>query len=362
MKNRIVNFSAGPATLPLCVLLQAQQDIINFRNSGMGIMEISHRSQEFMSLCDEIRQNMRQLLAIPKNYTILFLQGGASSQFFMVPMNLLKKGEKATYLNTGVWSGKAIQEARLFGDISIGFSSEKENFSRVPQQEELSIEGKAKYLYYTSNNTIFGTQYHYTPQVEVPLVCDMSSDIFSRPVDIEKYGIIFAGAQKNMGTAGVTIVIIREDLLEEAPKDLPTMLQYRVHAEKDSLFNTPPTFSIYIMGEVLQWIKNQGGITAIEQKNRNKAALLYQTIDASNGYYCGHAQKDSRSLMNVSFTLPSPVLEQAFLQQAQAAGLSGLKGHRLLGGCRASIYNAFPKEGVQKLVEFMQQFQQENPA
>ncbi len=362
MKNRIVNFSAGPAALPPFVLQQAQQDIINFKHSGMGIMEISHRSQDFIALGDEIRQNMRQILAIPKNYTILFLQGGASSQFFMIPMNLLKKGETATYLNTGVWSGKAIQEARRIGDISIGFSGEKENFSRVPQQKEFNIEDKAKYLYYTSNNTIFGTQYHYTPQAKVPLVCDMSSDIFSRPVDIEKYGIIFAGAQKNIGTAGVTVVIIREDLLEEAPKELPTMLQYRVHAKKDSLFNTPPTFSIYIMGEVLKWIKNQGGISTIEQKNQDKAALLYQTIDTSDGYYRGHAKKDSRSLMNVSFTLPSPALEQTFLQQAQAAGLSGLKGHRLLGGCRASIYNAFPKEGVQKLVEFMQQFQQENPA
>ncbi len=348
--------------LPFSVLQHAQQDSINFRNSGMGIMEISHRSQAFMSLCDEIRLHIRQLLNIPDNYTILFLQGGASSQFFMVPMNLLAPEERATYLNTGIWSQKAIKEAHIFGKIDIGFSSEKENFNRVPQPEEFTVTEGAQYLYYTSNNTIFGTQYHYTPETEAPLVCDMSSDIFSKTIDIEKYALIFAGAQKNMGTAGVILVIIREDLLNKAAENLPTMLKYRTHAEKDSLFNTPPTFSIYIMGKMLEWIKEQGGIPAIYQQNKEKAALLYQTIDNSSGYYRGHAEKGCRSQMNISFTLPSPSLEEKFLQQAQAAGLNGLKGHRLLGGCRASIYNAFPKEGVEKLTLFMQQFQQENPA
>lgn len=361
MNKRIFNFSAGPATLPPAVLQQAQQDIINFRDSGMGIMEISHRSQLFITICNEIIDDIRQLLAIPAAYRILFLQGGASSQFFMVPANLLAKGRKATYLNTGIWSNKAIKEARLYGDISVGFTSEQQKFNRVPLPGEFSVAADAEYLYYTSNNTISGTQFHYTPKADIPLICDMSSDILSRPIEIERYGLIFAGAQKNIGTAGVTLVIIREDLLDKAPENLPTMLQYRTHANSDSLFNTPPTFAIYIMGEMLKWIKNQGGVAAIQQANQEKAALLYRAIDQSDSYYRGHADRDSRSQMNVSFTLANPELEQKFLQQALAAGFSGLKGHRLLGGCRASIYNAFAREGVEKLIAFMQQFQQANP-
>lgn len=360
MKKRIFNFNAGPSTLPLSILEQTQDDIINFRESGMGIMEISHRSKDFVAVCDEAIQNLRDLMGIPQNYKILFLQGGASSQFFMVPMNLLGKGKKATYLNTGVWSKKAIKEAQLFGDITIGFTSEKSTFNRVPDTGEYSVAEKSEYLYYTSNNTIYGTQFHKAPAANVPLVCDMSSDILSRPVEVKKYGIIFAGAQKNLGPAGVTLVIIREDLIEKSTEDLPSMLKYKTHAEKDSMFNTPPCFSIYVVGEMLKWLKNKGGLTAVAQKNKEKADLIYQIIDDGN-YYRGHALKKSRSLMNVSFTLFTPELEAKFVKEAQAAGLTGLKGHRSVGGCRASIYNAFPKEGIVKLVEFMQDFQKNNP-
>lgn len=363
MKERIFNFSAGPATLPLPVLEQSQKDILNFRESGIGIMEISHRSKEFIAVYQEAVQNLRDLLSIPENYQVLFLQGGASSQFFMVPMNLLGTGQKrkATYLNTGTWAKKAIKEARLFGDIHVGFSSEDDTFNRVPSAGEIVVAEGSEYLYYTSNNTIYGTQFQQAPQVDIPLVCDMSSDILSRPVDVEKYGIIFAGAQKNLGPAGVTLVIIRDDLLAKSPQELPTMLKYSTHAEKDSMFNTPPSFAIYVVGEVLKWLKHQGGLSAIQQANREKAALLYQCIDKS-GYYRGHAAETSRSVMNISFTLPSAELEKQFIAEALTAGLSGLKGHRSIGGCRASIYNAFPRQGVEKLVTFMQEFQQRNPA
>jgi phosphoserine aminotransferase len=292
---------------------------------------------------------------------VLFLQGGASSQFFMIPMNLLGSGKNATYLNTGVWAKKAIKEAKLFGEINVAYSSEAQKFNRVPAQSEYTISPDSEYLYLVSNNTIYGTQFASFPDTDKMLVCDMSSDILSRPVDVSRFGLIFAGAQKNMGPAGVTIVIIREDLLERTPAGTPTMLCYKTHADNGSMFNTPPCFSIYVVGEVLKWLKKQGGVAGIEKINKDKAALLYAAIDATP-YYRGHAEPSSRSLMNVSFNLPTPELEAKFISEATKAGLNGLKGHRSIGGCRASIYNAFPREGVVKLIEFMREFEKNNPA
>ncbi|MEE4242303.1 MAG: phosphoserine transaminase, partial [Desulfopila sp.] len=340
MTKRIYNFSPGPAMLPLNVLEKASKDVINFDNSGIGICEISHRSKEFMAVAGRTEKLLRELLEIPDNYKVLFLQGGASSQFYMVPMNLLTEEKKATYLNTGTWSKKAIKEAQLFGNIDVAFSSESDNFNRIPQNNEYDVNPDSEYLYFVSNNTIFGTQFHSMPEKEIMLVSDMSSDILSRKIDVSKFGIIFAGAQKNMGPSGVTVVIIREDLLDRVPQNIPTMLKYKTHAEKDSMFNTPPTFPIYIIGEVLKWLQLNGGIESMEQRNREKALLIYDTIDAS-GYYRGHSQKESRSMMNVTFNLPTAELESKFINEAAEVGLNGLKGHRSVGGCRASIYNAF---------------------
>jgi len=359
MPDRIFNFSPGPATLPYSVLQEAAKDIVNFADKGIGLIEISHRSREFMNVADETEALIRELLEIPDNYKVLFLQGGASSQFFMIPMNLLGSGKKATYLNTGVWAKKAIKEAGLFGDIDVAFSSEETGFNRVPTDAEYTVAPESEYLYLVSNNTIYGTQFANFPDTATMLVCDMSSDILSRPLDINRFGIIFAGAQKNMGPAGVTLVIIREDLLERTPENIPTMLRYKTHADKGSMFNTPPTFAIYCMGRVMHWLKQQGGVAAIRKRNEAKAAMLYAAIDEGD-FYRGHAEKDSRSMMNISFNLPSPELEAQFIAEAAAIGLDGLKGHRSIGGCRASIYNAFPSEGVEKLVEFMKEFSVKN--
>ena len=359
MPDRIFNFSPGPGTLPYSVLQEAAVDIVNFKGKGIGLIELSHRSKEFMAVADETEALIRELMGIPANYKVLFLQGGASSQFFMVPINLLKSDQKATYLNTGVWSKKAIKEAKLFGQVEVAYSSEESNFKRVPRDDEYSVVPDSQYLYFVTNNTIYGTQFPAMPNKDAILIADMSSDILSRPIDVSKFGLIFAGAQKNMGPAGVTVVIIREDLLDRVDPKVPTMLQYKTHAEKDSMFNTPPCFSIYCVGRVMNWLKQQGGAAAIEKINREKAALLYQAID-STGFYRGHAEKESRSLMNVTFNLPTAELEAQFVKGATAAGLDGLKGHRSVGGCRASIYNAFPKEGVEKLVEFMAAFAKKN--
>lgn len=361
MADRVFNFSPGPATLPYEVLQKAGQDVVNFQETGIGLIEISHRSKEFMAVTDEAEANLRELMQIPDNYKVLFLQGGASSQFFMIPMNLLGKGKKATYLNTGTWSKKAIKEAQLFGEIEVPFSSEETSFNRVPKQNEYTVAENSEYLYYVSNNTIYGTEFPDLPKTDKMLISDMSSDILSRPIDVSKFGLIFAGAQKNLGPAGVTIVIIREDLLERTPANTPTMLCYKTHADKGSMFNTPPCFAIYVVGEVLKWLKRQGGVAAMEKINREKAELLYGAIDGSD-YYRGHAEKESRSLMNIAFNLPTPELEGKFIAEATAVGLNGLKGHRSIGGCRASIYNAFPVEGVVKLVEFMKNFEAKNAA
>ncbi len=361
MADRVYNFSPGPATLPYEVLEQAAKDVVNFKNTGMGLIEISHRSKEFIGVCQETEANFRELMGIPGNYKVLFLQGGASSQFFMVPMNLLGPGKKGSYLNTGAWSKKAIKEAKLFGTVEVPFSSEEQGFKRVPKAGEYAVAADSEYLYYVSNNTIYGTQFPDLPVTEKMLVSDMSSDILSRPVDVAKFGLIFAGAQKNLGPAGVTMVIIREDLLDRAPTTTPTMLSYKTHADKESMFNTPPCFAIYIVGEVLKWIKKIGGVAAIEKINQEKARIIYEAIDRSD-YYRGHADKDSRSLMNVPFNLPTKELEATFIAEATAIGLNGLKGHRSLGGCRASIYNAFPLEGVVKLSGFMADFAMKHPA
>ncbi len=360
MTDRVFNFSPGPATLPYEVLQQAGKDVVNFKNTGIGLIESSHRSKEFMAVADQAESSLRKLMHIPDNYKVLFLQGGASSQFFMVPMNLLGGTKNATYLNTGTWSKKAIKEAHLFGNISVPFSSEEDTFNRVPKQEEYTVADNSEYLYFVSNNTIYGTQFHDIPQTKTLLVSDMSSDILSRSIDVSKFGIIFAGAQKNLGPAGVTLVIIRDDLLARTPDNTPTMLSYKTHADKGSMFNTPPCFAIYVVGEVLKWLLGQGGVEAIEIKNREKATLLYAAIDSSD-YYKGHAEKESRSFMNIPFTLPTKELEAQFIAEAAASGLKGLKGHRSIGGCRASIYNAFPKEGVEKLVLFMKEFEKQNP-
>lgn len=361
MVDRVFNFSPGPATLPYEVLTKAGQDVVNFKDTGIGLIEISHRSKEFIAVADEAEANLRELLKVPSNYKVLFLQGGASSQFFMVPMNLLGKGKKATYLNTGTWSKKAIKEAKLFGEIEVAYSSEESSFKRVPKDGEYTVSPDSEYLYYVSNNTIYGTQFQTAPAGDVMLVSDMSSDILSKPIDVSRHGIIFAGAQKNLGPAGVTIVIVREDLLDRAPASTPTMLNYKTHADKASMFNTPPCFSVYVVGEVLKWLKGQGGVEGIAKINTEKAQLLYNAIDASE-YYRGHAETDSRSQMNVSFNLPTAELEAKFIAEATKLGLNGLKGHRSIGGCRASIYNAFPREGIVKLVDFMKEFEANNPA
>jgi phosphoserine aminotransferase len=356
MPDRIFNFSPGPAVLPYEVLIQAGKDVVNYNDKGIGLIEMSHRSKDFIAITDEAEALLRELVGIPANYKVLFLQGGASTQFAMVPMNFLGGGKKAAYLNTGTWSKKAIKEAKLFGDIQVAYSSEESGFDHVPVDSDYQVNRDSEYLYLVSNNTIYGTQFQSFPKSDKMLVCDMSSDILSRPFDITPFGLVFAGAQKNMGPAGATVVIIREDLLDRTPAQVPTMFRYKTHADKGSMFNTPPCFAIYVIGLVLKWLKKLGGLAAIEKLNREKAALLYKMIDSTD-FYRGHARQDSRSLMNVTFNLPSPDLEAQFIKEATTRGLDGLKGHRSIGGCRASIYNAFPREGVEKLVEFMQEFE-----
>ena len=354
---RIHNFSAGPAVLPVEVLEQVQRDLLSLPGVGMSVLEISHRSAAFDEILEGCEADVRKLAGIPDGYHVLFLQGGASLQFSMVPMNLLPQGGSADYVVTGVWAQKAVKEAKRVGSVKIAASTEADNFNRVPKQQELKLDPGAAYVHYTTNNTIYGTQCFYTPETgSVPLVADASSDIFSRPIDVAKYGLIYAGAQKNLAPAGVTLVIIRDDLLKRTPATLPTMLQYGVHVENKSLYNTPPVFAIYVMRLVLRWLIAQGGLDTVERANARKADKLYAEIDRT-GFYRGHAQKDSRSRMNVTFRLPSEELDKKFGKEATAAGLDGLKGHRSVGGLRASIYNAFPEAGVDALVQFMQEFE-----
>jgi phosphoserine aminotransferase len=358
--TRIFNFSAGPAVLPVVVLEDVQRDLLTLPGVGMSILEISHRSRPFDEIIAGCEADLRSLAGIPDGYHVLFLQGGASLQFSMVPMNLLPSGGSADYIVTGAWSEKAVKEAKRVGGVKVAGSTAAGNFTRVPAQAELTLDPNAAYVHYTTNNTIFGTEFPYVPDVgAVPLVADTSSDMFSGPIDVSKYALIYAGAQKNLAPAGVTLVIIRDDMVKRTPASLPTMLQYGVHVENKSLYNTPPVFAIYVMRLVLRWLIAQGGLKAIEERNTRKAGKLYAEIDRS-AFYRGHAAKDSRSRMNVTFRLPDEELEKRFAKEATAAGLDGLKGHRSVGGLRASIYNAFPEAGVDALVQFMQEFERKN--
>ncbi|MGE0863426.1 MAG: 3-phosphoserine/phosphohydroxythreonine transaminase [Vicinamibacterales bacterium] len=357
---RIFNFSAGPAVLPVSVLEEAQANLVALPGVGMSVLEISHRSKAFENILATTEADLRALGRVPANYKVLFLQGGASMQFSMVPLNLLTAGATADYLVTGGWSQKAVKEAQRVGTVNIAATTESENFARIPRQDEIKLTPGAAYVHMTTNNTLFGTEWAAEPSVgEAPLVADTSSDMFSRPIEVAKYGLIYAGAQKNLGPSGVTLVIIREDLLARSQKSLHTMLNYAVHAENGSMYNTPPCFGIYLMGLVMKWGLAQGGLDAIGAANQRKAAKLYAEIDRS-GFYRGTADKASRSRMNITFRLPSEDLEKAFVKESTAAGLDGLKGHRSVGGMRASIYNAFPEEGVDALVAFMQEFEKKN--
>jgi phosphoserine aminotransferase len=358
--ERVFNFSAGPAVLPVPVLEQAQSELVSLPGVGMSILEVSHRSKVFEDVLFRAEADIRQLADVPSNYKVLFLQGGASLQFAMVPMNLLPADATADYLVTGVWASKAAEEAKKIGKIHIAATTKAEQFTRVPRAEEIVLTSAAAYVHMTSNNTIYGTEWKELPDVgDIPLVSDTSSDMFSRPIDVAKHAVIYAGAQKNMGPAGVTVVLIREDLLSRSPASLPVMLSYAVHAENGSLYNTPPVFAIYMLGLVMRWLIGLGGLAAMARANERKAAKLYAEIDRT-GFYRGTAQKDSRSLMNVTFRLPSEELEKQFVKDAGKEGLDGLKGHRSVGGIRASIYNAFPEAGVDALAGFMKEFERRN--
>ncbi len=358
--KRIYNFSAGPAVLPMPVLEEAQRDLVALPGVGMSVMEISHRSKTFDAIIQGAEADMRTLGGIPDNYKILFLQGGASLQFSMVPMNLLTPGATADYIVTGDWAKKAMKEAKRVGTTSLAASTEDGNFKRIPKQGELKLTPNAAYAHMTSNNTIHGTEWTGLPDVgHVPLVSDASSDIFSRPIDVKAHGLIYAGAQKNLGPSGVTVVIIREDLLARSAETLPTMLSYKTQAENGSLYNTPPVFGIYILRLVMKWLVGIGGLAAIETVNRRKARILYDELDRS-AFWTPHADKDSRSLMNITWKLATEDLDAKFAKEATAAGFDGLKGHRSVGGMRASIYNAFPEDGVKALVEFMKEFEKKN--
>ena len=353
----IYNFAAGPATLPAAVLEEAQKDLVSLPGAGMSLLEMSHRSKPVVEMIDTAEQDIRKLAGIPDNYRILFLQGGASLQFSMVPMNLLTPGGKADHIVTGNFANLALKDAQKVGDIRVAGSTEESNHDRILSQDELDLDPKADYVHFTGNNTIYGTEWATEPDVgDVPLVGDLSSNIFSKPIDVSKYGLIYAGAQKNLGTAGVTLVLVRDDLLERSPDSLPAMLNYSVHAKGNSAHNTPPVFSIYILGLVVKWLAQQGGLEHMEHQNDDKARLLYDELDSSE-FFSGHAQAGHRSRMNVTFRLPSPELETQFASEATAEGLVELKGHRSVGGIRASIYNAFPKEGVEALVLFMKEFE-----
>ena len=358
--DRIFNFSAGPAALPQAVLEQARDELVNWRGSGMSVMEMSHRGKEYMSIQAEAEADLRELMGIPANYKVLFLQGGASSQFAMVPMNLLRGKTSADYLNTGEWSKKAIKEAKKYASINIVASSEDRNFTYAPAQSAWKLDPNAAYVHYTPNETIGGVEIFWTPETgQVPLVADMSSTILSRPIDVSKFGLIYAGAQKNIGPAGLTLVIVREDLLGETVKGTPTMFDYKIAADNDSMYNTPPTYAIYIAGLVFKLLKSQGGLAAMEKANRAKAKLLYDFLDRSD-FFVSPVAAENRSLMNVPFTLKNADLDEEFLKTAKARGMVQLKGHRSVGGMRASIYNAMPIEGVKTLVELMQEFEKQH--
>ena len=355
--TRVLNFSSGPAVLPVPVLEEAQRDLISLPGVGMSVMEISHRSKTFEDILGRALEDIREVASVPANYKILMLQGGASLQFSMVPMNLLGAGATADYIDTGSWADKGIKEAKKVGKVNVAASTKGDGYNRIPAQSELTLTPGAAYVHMTSNNTIEGTQWKALPNVgDVPLIDDSSSDIFHAPIDVGRFGLIYAGAQKNLGPSGVTLVIVRDDLLARSADTLPTMMNYKVHAENNSLYNTPNTFGIYILGLTVRWLRSIGGLPAVGKANQRKAAKVYAEIDRT-GFYRGTAQKDSRSLMNLTFRLATEDLEQQFVKESTAAGLDGLKGHRAVGGMRASIYNAFPEEGIDALVDFMREFE-----
>ena len=358
--NRVFNFSAGPSMLPVEVLENVQKELLNYQGSGQSVMEMSHRSKEFQRIIDDAEADLRALMHIPENYKVLFLQGGGTLQFAMVPLNLLTGSKKADYVLTGTWAKKAYKEATKFGDIKVIASSEDDTFTWVPKITKEDIRPDADYVYITSNNTIYGTKYNYVPETgDIPLVADMSSNILSEEVDVTKFGVIWAGAQKNVAPAGVTSVIIREELLGKAAAEILTYLDYKIHADNGSMYNTPPCFSIYVAGEVFKYLKRIGGIKEMERRNKEKAAMLYDYIDASSLYKCPVAEED-RSLMNVVFVTGDAELDKKFVAQAKEKGLVNLAGHRSIGGMRASIYNAMPKEGVEALIQFMKEFEEKN--
>lgn len=352
--HRVYNFNAGPSAMPLEVLQEAQAEFLNYKNTGMSIIEMSHRSPEYAAMHAETKALLRELMEIPDDYEILFIQGGGSLQFLMTAANFFTN-KRAAYANTGVWAKKAMAEAKRFGETYEACTSADKNHSYIPQ--ELTIKSDTAYLHITANNTIYGTQWQNFPDVSVPVICDMSSDILSRPVDVKKFSLIYAGAQKNLGPAGVVIVIVKKAFLETARTDLPPMLSYQNYADNDSLYNTPPVFAIYMINKTLHWIKAQGGVKAIAARNREKAQLIYDVIDASRGFYRGHAEKASRSLMNITFNLPTQELEKDFIAEGKKRGFIGIGGHRLVGGCRVSAYNAVTPEACCALADFMKEYQ-----
>ena len=360
MTERIFNFSAGPAVIPVPVLEEAQRDMLSLPGIGMSVMEISHRSKTFDEIIGRADSGLRELLGIPDNYHVLFLQGGASLQFSMIPMNFLPADGTADYIITGSWGKKALKEAKKVGGVNVAATMADGGFTRTPGTDELSLNPQAAYVHFTTNETIEGVEWKREPDVaDVPLFADASSDILSHPIPVEKYALIYAGAQKNMGPSGVTLVILRDDLLQRIPEGMHSMLDYKTHVENKSLYNTPNTWGIYIINLICKWLKDKGGLATMEQENEAKAKLLYDAIDSSS-FYRGHADPDARSIMNVTYRLPSEDLEKKFTSEATAQGLDGLKGHRSVGGIRASIYNAFPREGVEALVSFMKDFERKN--
>ncbi|MGG4142103.1 3-phosphoserine/phosphohydroxythreonine transaminase [Paenibacillus algorifonticola] len=359
--KRAFNFNAGPAALPLEVLEQAQQQFVEYQGAGMSIMEMSHRSELYEQVNNETQALFREIYGIPDHYHVLLLQGGASTQFATIPMNFLSPGKVGAYVMTGAWAEKAIKEAKLIGETAVAATSEAHKFNRIPALSDIQLPDQAAYLHITTNETIGGTQFAEFPQTgNVPLIADMSSDILSRSVDVSQFGLIYAGAQKNLGPSGVTVVIVRDDLIKESPKTIPAIFRYDTHAKAGSLYNTPPSFSVYMVNLVLKWIKARGGVSQINQYNRDKTKLIYDTIDQSGGFYYGFAAPESRSLMNITFRLQDEELEKKFIKQSEAEGFVGLKGHRDVGGLRASTYNAVPLESCKALAEFMAEFQKNN--
>lgn len=361
MEKRIYNFSAGPCTLPETVMLEAQEDFYSYKGQGLSVMEMSHRSKSYDEIITTAEADLRKLLNISDDYAVMFLQGGATLQFSMLPLNLMPPANKADYIVTGAWSKKAVTEAKRVGEVNIAATSADSNFNFIPKQDALNLTPDASYVHFTSNNTIFGTEFKTEPEVgDVPLTCDASSNILSKPIDVNKYGLIYAGAQKNMGPAGAALVIAKKSLLERVPEEVHTYLNYNTHAAKASMYNTPPTYTIYIMGLVYKWLLDLGGLEKMKEINEAKAKMLYDAIDGSDGYYKGSAAVEDRSFMNVTFNMQSEELEKKFIAEATAKDFSGLKGHRSVGGIRASIYNAFPTKGIEDLVQLMSDFKAKN--